>query len=79
MVRNTFTDHEVNVLTQLQAVDSWTGHVFMSIGSVECDVSFVAAEFVKETGMLLVVYSEPSTLEGISAGQCTCASWQEYS
>jgi len=50
------------------AIDTRTHHVISFVGHAILDVSWIAVEFIKDTGMLVVVYSsaaEHTNNEGI--------------
>ena len=57
IARSSYTDHEANVVTELVAVDTRNHSVIGSVGNAILGVSWIAAEFVKDSGMLVVVYS----------------------
>jgi len=72
IVRSTYTDHETNVVvTDLLAVDTHYHNLLSYVGNAVSGVSSMAVEFVKATGMLLVVYSSSAELTSIE-GTAVC-------
>jgi len=67
IARCVYSDHQNNDVTQLVAVDTRLGHVIGFVGNPVVGVGSVAVEFVRNTGMLLVVMSsveDPTTVKG---------------
>jgi len=72
VARCTYVDREDDVVTQLVAVDTGSSRVIGFVGNGLVGVSFIAAEFIKNTRMLVVVYSS-AIIEGTPMWVYTCS------